>query len=136
MNKAEPPRRRRRSTILESLEIFRRLGVPRGFNSMVIYLYVCENEGLTVTELAQVAKMSVASAARLTRIIAGTDPLEPAPPEAVLLELRSSTKDKRVSNVHLTKRGREVRDELEQIIRAAAPIQAVLAEATAESEPA
>lgn len=122
MNESGVSPRRRRNTILAALELFRGLGIPRGFNAMLTFLYVCENEGLTVTELAQVTRMSVASAARLTRIVAGSDPLEPAPAEAVLLELRPSTKDKRVSNVHLTERGREVRNQLERIIRDAAPI--------------
>ncbi len=115
-----PPRER--NTILSALELFRTLDVPRTQTAMILFLYVCENEGLNVSELAEIARVQIAGAARLTKMLAGGLVEEPLPPEAVLFELRTDERDKRLRFVHLSARGREVRDELEAMIARAAPI--------------
>jgi DNA-binding MarR family transcriptional regulator len=115
-----PPRER--NTVLAALELFRSLDLPRTQTSMLLFLYVCENEGLNVTELAEVSRMQVAGAARVTRALAGGLEDEPAPPQSVLFELRTDSKDRRLRFVHLSDRGREVRDQLEALIERGAPI--------------
>jgi DNA-binding MarR family transcriptional regulator len=123
MTEAPPAtRRRRRNSFLEAAETMRQLDLPSGLNSIVLYLYVCENEGLTMSELASVSGMVFATAARLTRTLAGCAVENPAPPESALLELRASRSDRRVSHVFLTPLGRRVRDDLEQVIARASPI--------------
>jgi DNA-binding MarR family transcriptional regulator len=119
---SDPAPRRERDTLLAALELFRRVEVPRSLTTLILFLYVCENEGLNVSELALAGGMDVAGAARLVKTLAGQVPQEPVPPEAILFDLRSTPKDKRLRFVHLSSRGRELRDELDRLIARAVPI--------------
>jgi DNA-binding MarR family transcriptional regulator len=120
MSTSEAPLgRRRRDTVLEALERFRRLGSPRAFVSFILFLYVCENEGLTVTELSRVAGATLATTARIVRILSGNEPLEKIPDDCLLFELRLSHNDRRVSFIHLTAQGVDLRNEIDCLIRAA-----------------
>lgn len=119
---AERASRRRRNSVLAALELFRTLELPRGFNAMLLFLYVCENEGANVSEIAQVAHMDVPGAARLIKVMAGLVPEEPIAPDKVVFELRASPRDKRVRFVHLTDHGMRVRDTVEAMIADAVPI--------------
>jgi DNA-binding MarR family transcriptional regulator len=89
---------------------------------MLLFLYVCENEGANVSEIGQVAHMDVPGVARLIKVMAGLVPEEPIAPDKVMFELRASSRDRRVRFVHLTRQGREVRDAIEALIADAAPI--------------
>src|SRR3569623_3502701 len=71
MTEARPAARRERNTILAALELLRATGAPRVFHTLLLFLYVCENEGLTVSELAFVAGMHVTTTARLVKALAG-----------------------------------------------------------------
>ncbi len=122
MTETSAPLRRRRSCVLSALELFRTLELPRGFNAMLLFLYVCENEGANVSEIAHVANMDVPGAARLIKVMAGLVPEEPIQPDKVIFELRSSDRDRRVRFVHLTAHGRKVRDAIEALIEEGTPI--------------
>lgn len=117
-----PASRRRRNTVLAALELFRTLELPRGFNAMLLFLYVCENEGANVSEIAQVANMDVPGAARLIKVMSGLVPEEPVAPDQVVFELRASTRDRRVRFVHLSPHGRKIRDTVEALIAESNPI--------------
>jgi DNA-binding MarR family transcriptional regulator len=112
---------RERNALLAALELFRDLDLPRSIMAMILFLYVCENEGLTVSELAEIGGVPVAGAARLTKTLAGLVREEPMPPDAILFEVRGGA-DKRLKFVHLSPRGRELRDQLDALIARAAPI--------------
>ncbi len=124
MTNLRPARRRERNTLLGAVEKFRGLGLPESLNTMVLFLYVCENEGLNMSELAFVSRLHVATAARLARTIAGEDSDEtgPAAEAQRLFEFRAAPHDKRLKFVFLTEAGRALRDELEGLISAAVPI--------------
>ena len=121
MSETDGPRRERDS-LLAALELFRGVEVPRSLTTLILFLYVCENEGLNVSELALAGGVQVAGAARLVKTLAGLVPEEPVPPEAVLFELKSTSADKRLRFVHLSAQGRALRDKLDHLIVRAVPI--------------
>jgi DNA-binding MarR family transcriptional regulator len=121
MTEADAPRRDRDS-LLAALELFRGIEVPRSLTTLILFLYVCENEGLNVSELALAGGIQVAGAARLVKTLAGLVPEEPVAPEAVLFELKSTPRDRRLRFIHLSPRGRALRDQLETLIARATPI--------------
>jgi DNA-binding MarR family transcriptional regulator len=113
---------RRRNTILAALELFRAEDLPRSMSSCLLFLYVCENEGLTVSELAQVTHTSVAMTARVVKMLAGEAPETPVAPDRCIFELKDSPFDRRLKLVHLSARGRLLCDRLETLIAQATPI--------------
>src|SRR5215469_1226059 len=118
---AVPPRRRRDS-ILAAIEAFREESLPRSLTGLMLFLYICENEGLTVSELAHIARVHVAMAARIVKTMAGEAHETPLSPERVIFELRSAPDDRRLKLIHLTERGRAIRARLERLIADAVPI--------------
>jgi DNA-binding MarR family transcriptional regulator len=129
MNEIRLPRER--DSLLAALELFRDLPIPRNLTSLILFLYVCENEGLNVSELAQVGGVDVTGAARIAKTLAGQSHEAPLPPEAVLFELHPSEEDRRVKIIRLSARGRAMRDQLERMIRRAVPISPVETSAAA-----
>jgi hypothetical protein len=83
------PVRRERDCLLAALELFRGIDIPSSLTTLILFLYVCENEGLNVTELALAGRMGVASTARLVKTLAGEASSAPLPPEHVLFEFTS-----------------------------------------------
>jgi hypothetical protein len=112
---------RRRNSVLQGLELFRDVGAPRPFSAMILFLYACENEGLTFTELASLAGMPLASASRLVNALAGPAKGASAPS---LFSLEPAPFDGRLKLIHLNKHGRALRDGLEGLISEARPIRA------------
>src|SRR3569832_223679 len=129
MTEARPAARRERNTLLAALELFRATGAPRVFHTLLLFLYVCENEGLTVSELAFVAGMHVTTTARLVKALAGegsaaADSEEgDAGLQAPLFAVRPSPDDHRLRFVQLTPEGRALRDRMSGLIVAARPIE-------------
>jgi DNA-binding MarR family transcriptional regulator len=111
---------RRRSAVLQAIEMFRRIGPSGGLNAAALFLYACENEGLTMSELADISRLPTASASRLIRKLARQD--LPEDGDVELLDLRPSSVDRRVTEVFLSDRGRALRDSLDGVIAAATPI--------------
>ncbi len=122
MTRAENTPSRRRNTLLAALERLRQLDLPRGFHAIILFLYVCENEGVNISELAFIARMRIATVARIVKVLAGLVPEEPVPVTSILFECRECTEDRRVRFVHLSARGQVLRDELETLIAEANPI--------------
>jgi DNA-binding MarR family transcriptional regulator len=122
---------RRRDTVLAAIEAFREEGFPRGFTALILFLYVCENEGITVSELAHIARLPIPMTARVVKMLAGDAQELPLAPERAILELRKSDADRRLKFAHLTARGRALRDRVEAIIADAVPIGARTDPATA-----
>jgi hypothetical protein len=120
---------RRRDTILAALEAFREENLPRSLSALMLFLYICENEGLTVSELAFVSRTPVAMAARIVKMLAGETPDALLTPDCAIFEYRTSAKDKRLKFVYLAQRGRLICDRLERLIEDAAPIRTRKAEA-------
>lgn len=113
------PAPRRRSTALQVLELFRALDPGARLPMAVAFLYICENEGLCVSELAQVSQFNMAMASRAARSLAERgDPgaLEPA------LGLVRLEPHGRIRALYLTVRGSALKDRLDRAIQEAVMI--------------
>lgn len=113
---------RHRNAVLESLELFREQSPNIWVSNMLAFLYVCENEGINVKELAQVCRFNEATASRSIRSLAEKDTPGALPPALGLIELVQNPQDGRGRLLRLTEKGRRLRDELDGIIRAGHPI--------------
>lgn len=90
-------------------------------STVLAYLYLCENEGLCVSELAAAAGMTLATASRAARSLAGPGTPGALPPAMGLAEIRP---DGKVRALHLTPAGRALRASLDEIIVHATPLEA------------
>ena len=116
---AEP---RRRNSCLQVLEELRTLSPAVTLKDVVAFLYVCENEGLNVRELAQVCGFTDSTASRTARSLVPAGAAGALPPALGLIELRVDPRDDRSRTLHLTERGRRMRDLAEQLIAEARPV--------------
>ena len=112
---------RRRNSLLQLLELFRTVDAEVVVNDILVFLYVCENEGLNVSELAQIARLTEATASRRARALASPDIPFPVAPSMSLVEIFQGA-DGRQRLLCLTERGRELKAQIAQIIAAADPI--------------
>jgi DNA-binding MarR family transcriptional regulator len=69
-----------------------------------------------------VADMQVATTARVVNILSGEGDESALAPEEALFEFRTSSEDRRLKFVHLSERGRRLRDRVEDIIAQANPV--------------
>jgi DNA-binding MarR family transcriptional regulator len=116
------PRLRRRNSMLEGMELFRSVRTQRSFSALILFLYACENEGLTFTELAELAGMPIASASRLIRSLLGHHDRANQAVDPPLFEVQMSPSDARIKAIVLSEEGRAMRDAFESLIAAARPI--------------
>ena len=116
---AAGPQTRRRNALLEALELFRGEDPNTRLSTVLAFLYLCENEGFCVSELAAAAGMTLATASRAARSLAGPEAAVVLPPALGLAEIRP---EGRVRALYLTPAGRALRDRLEQTIVLATPI--------------
>jgi DNA-binding MarR family transcriptional regulator len=110
--------RRQRSSVLAAFEAFRKLDAPQSLNAATVFLYVCENEGVNTTELAHLCRLSVASVCKIAKAFASAE-------GGALLEFGDAPTDRRLKLVYLSAAGRALRDELDTLIKAARPIEAL-----------
>lgn len=115
-------RRRRRNSCLAAIEHMRRRHGDVRLTDAITFLYVCENEGINVRELAQLAGLTPSTASRAARRLASPDAPRALTPFLGLLELDRQTTDARGRTLTLTQAGRQLRQELDALIRMAVPI--------------
>lgn len=108
-----PPPVRRRNAVLEALELFRAGDGAARLSTIVAFLYLCENEGLCISELAAAAGMTLATASRAARSLAGSGAPGALSPAMGLAELRREGK---VHALYLTPAGQALRDRLDATI--------------------
>lgn len=108
--------------MIEALALFRSLNPSITVNEIVTFLYTCENEGLRVQELANVAQMTEPTASRSIRSFGPVSSEWARAPACGLIEAFLNPQDGRSRVLHLTPAGREVRDRLDEIIRQAVAI--------------
>jgi DNA-binding MarR family transcriptional regulator len=114
-------RTRRRSACLAALERMRtwRKDVP--LNDVVAFLYVCENEGVTLRELAALTRLDQSTASRtIARLANPGDLAGGAPPP--LVHARARDDDGRALALFLSDTGRSLRSDIDAIIARANPI--------------
>lgn len=113
---------RPRDSLLEALSLFRELNPTITVNEIITFLYTCENEGLSVQELAYVARMTEPTASRSVRSFGPAGSEWARPPACGLVEAFLNPQDGRSRVLHLTPAGKDVRDRLDNIIREAVGI--------------
>ena len=113
---------RPRDSLLEAVLALKALDARISVNEIVAFLYTCENEGLSVQELAYVAGLTQSTASRSLRALgrAGSDWAQP--PALGLVDAFLNPHDSRSHVIHLTDLGRELRERLDEVIRRATPI--------------
>jgi DNA-binding MarR family transcriptional regulator len=86
------------------------------------FLYVCENEGLTVQDLAVVGRLTQSTASRCLRALGPPDSEWSLQPALGLVRAYLHPNDGRSHVIQLTERGLDMRERLDGLIRQAAPI--------------
>ena len=113
---------RPRDSLLEAILALKALDARIGVNEIVAFLYVCENEGLNVQELAHVADLTQSTASRNLRSLGRPGSAWARPPALGLVDAFLNPTDGRSHVVRLTDRGEALRDRLDELIRRAVPI--------------
>jgi DNA-binding MarR family transcriptional regulator len=114
---------RPRNSLLEAIVALKALDARISVNEIVAFLYVCENEGLSVQELAYVAGLTQSTASRSLRSLGRPGSDWAQPPALGLVDAFLNPTDGRSHVVHLTDEGRAMRDGLDNLIRRAIPIE-------------
>ena len=114
---------RQRDCVLEALTAFRAMNPRVSVNEIVAFLYVCENEGLSVQELAYVSGMSQSAASRNLRALGPAGSPWTQPPALGLVEPYLRPTDSRSHVLHLSAEGERMRARLDEIIRRAVTIE-------------
>ena len=110
------PAPRRRDTVLAALEAFRGLHAQVCVTQIVAFLYICENEGINLKELAFVCGATDATASRTARGLSHPDAPGSLSPALGLVELRENPEDGRGRLLYLTDKGRAMRERIDQLI--------------------
>ena len=113
---------RRRNTGLDIMERMRSQGEGMTFNAMLVFMYVAENQGVNVSDLARMCRMTEATASRSARALATAESPAALPPSLGLLELRLDPNDGRGRLLFLTPLGTGLRDAIDRSILGAVTI--------------
>jgi DNA-binding MarR family transcriptional regulator len=113
---------RPRNTVLAALHLFKALDPRVSVNELMAFLYVCENEGLTVQELALVGRLTQSTASRSLRALGPADSEWSLQPALGLVRAYLHPNDGRSHVIQLTERGVDLRDRIDALIRQAEPI--------------
>ncbi len=107
---------RRRNSVLDAVERVRRAAPQVNLTQVVAFLYVCENEGLNVSELAQVCRTTRATASRTAHALAVKGSAGALAPYAGLLELRPNPTAAHGQMIFLSPAGQKLRVEIDGVI--------------------
>lgn len=113
---------RPRNTVLACLHLFKTLDPRVSVNEIMAFLYVCENEGLTVQDLAVVGRLTQSTASRSLRALGPADSEWSLQPALGLVRAYLHPNDGRSHVIQLTERGLDMRERLDDLIRQAEPI--------------
>ena len=120
---------RPRNTVLASLHLFKTLDPRVSVNEVMAFLYVCENEGLTVQDLAGVARLTQSTASRSLRSLGPADSEGSLQPALGLVRAYLHPNDGRSHVIQLTERGLDLRERIDALIAQGEPIVREQAEA-------
>jgi DNA-binding MarR family transcriptional regulator len=107
---------RRRSSVLQAMETLRALHEELTPNAQLALLYICENDGMSVSELADMCGFSITTASRASRSLAEAEAPGSLAPYVGLVELRPDPFDARSRLISLTAAGRRLRAALDGLI--------------------
>ena len=111
---------RRRNAVLQAVELLRRLDPAINISQVRAFLYICENEGLSVSELSELLAMTRATGSRVVHSIARDAPGDAA--QLGLVDLAPSERGEPLKSIRLTAAGRVLRDRIDAIIAQGDPI--------------
>jgi DNA-binding MarR family transcriptional regulator len=100
-----------------ALERLRERGADLNISQITAFLYVCENEGLNLSELASVMSVTNQVASYTVRGLLAPDQPRAIDPASGLVQTAVSETDGRALALSLTPRGAQLRNELDEIIR-------------------
>jgi DNA-binding MarR family transcriptional regulator len=121
---------RDRNVVLEVLEAMRDRDQGILLNSVVAFLYVAENEGIGVKELAYLCRLNEATTSRCVRALASADAPGALPPALGLVSLSQNPRDARGRSISLTDEGRILCARIDAAIARAVPISNAVSEDT------
>lgn len=108
------------STLFTAIAAMRAACPRLTLRQAILFLYACENEGLSQHELAFVARVGDATTSRGVKMLSSEDPeLLPAP----LLRVRQHPDDRRVVLIYLTEHGKALKAEIARTIDRRLPIE-------------
>jgi DNA-binding MarR family transcriptional regulator len=107
---------RQRDTLLEAILVLKALDARISVNEIIAFLYVCENEGLSVQELAYVGGLTQSTASRSLRSLGRPGSPWSQPPALGLVDAFLNPHDGRSHVLQLTEAGRELRQRLDGLI--------------------
>lgn len=110
------------NVVLETLEAFRDLDAGILLNSVIAFLYVAENEGISVRELAHKCRLNEATMSRAVRALAPAGEPAALPPTLGLVTLAVSPRDARARLISLTDKGRDLCASIDAAIGRAKPV--------------
>ena len=114
---------RARNALLQALHLFKSLDARISVNEVIAFLYAAENEGLTVQEMADVSGLTQSTASRSLRALGPPESDWSQSPALGLVDAYLNPNDARSHVIHLSAKGREVRERLDRIIRQSVTIQ-------------
>lgn len=110
------------SSALKITLILRRLDSQLTLNSIVVFLQVAENPGISITELSQICGFSLPTLSRVARSLGPPDVEGSLPPYLDLIEIFINPNDKRSRLLSLSDYGRQICESLNKAIEHATPI--------------
>lgn len=114
---------RRRNTVLAALEIARKRHPQINMKGLIAFLYVAENPGIQMVELAEVSQLALPTASRVARALCEEGVTGALPPYLGLLKLESSVNDENgARRMVLSDAGHALRAEVDRLINMALPI--------------
>jgi DNA-binding MarR family transcriptional regulator len=113
---------RRRDTVLHAIDLFRRQAPGLTLTHLVVFLYAAENQGITLSELAQLIGMNLPTTSRAARALMRSGLPNALPPNLDLLEVRTNPDNTSGRIVILSPKGQQMVEKLDRAIQAAIPI--------------
>lgn len=113
---------RRRDSVLEALEILRGAEPAVSLTHTLAFLYICENEGLNISELAVICRTTIATASRTARALTAKSAPDCLRPAAGWVESRQNPTDSKGRVLSLTEAGCQLRARIDQVIHERQPI--------------
>ena len=127
---------RRRNTVLASLVLFRKLAPDVTMSEILAFLYVAENPGVRIKELADLMQTTSATASRASRALLAPDAPGSLPPGRGWLFMAANGREAVSRHLYLSPSGRALSARLNLLIESARPIRdARQARASGSDEP-
>jgi DNA-binding MarR family transcriptional regulator len=113
---------RRRNTLLACMTMLRRRAPQITVTEIMVFLYVAENSGVRVKELAHLMATTPATASRAARALVSIGDPGALPPSRGWLVMSSNDREKISRHLYLTPLGAQITEQLDALIGRSQPI--------------